>query len=59
MCARGCVIVGSSVPIGGNIVGAIGGLIGGIMYFVFTEVWKPAGISIKDRTKEAVYDIVR
>ena len=35
------------------------GFLGGLGYMVITEIWEPDGKSIKDRTKEAVYESVK
>ena len=48
--------VGSVVPGPGTI---IGGFVGGVAYMVGTEVWQPGGKSVKDRTKEEIYNSIK
>ena len=45
----GCPVIGT----------IIGGAAAGIVYMVGTEVWKPGGQSIKDRTKEGAYELIK
>jgi hypothetical protein len=47
-------IAGSIAPGPGNIIGAVGGFIGGFAYSLATEVWLIDGKSIKDRAKETL-----
>jgi len=52
-------LVGSVVPVGGTIVGAVVGFGVGLAYMGVTEIWQPGGQSIKDRFKEGFQDLMR
>lgn len=52
-------ILGSVIPGAGTLVGAGLGLGVGLIYMGVTEIWQPYGTSIKDRTKEGLYNLIR
>jgi hypothetical protein len=52
-------LLGSIVPGAGTVIGVIVGLAVGIGYTALTEGWTPNGRSIKDRTKDGLYNLVK
>ena len=52
----GALLGSFGVPVIGTV---IGGAAAGIVYVVTTEVWEPGGKSIKNRTKDELYDRIR
>jgi hypothetical protein len=49
----------SFVPGAGTLAGAAGGFVVGGVYMVVAEIWKPNGKSIKDRDKDALYNLIK
>lgn len=47
-------VTGSAVPGYGTAIGALAGLVVGLVYIGATQVWKPGGESIQDRVKDAI-----
>ena len=49
--------VGTIVPGAGNIAGAIGGFVVGFGIGIFIDVWEPNGKTLRNHTKDWLYNL--